>query len=540
LHYTETFVGTKVGVKQHINEEFIMIKKIVYFGISILFLFFMVFLQIRLCPLWLHKIFKSPYLVFVLMVAFVFFLIVLILFTLLKRTSSLYFVLLLFLLSLPKLLIIFLLKLTPKSDMWTYDLEAKMRLAGYSWNYLFEKGWLDISNISPHVFHIASFFRAFYWLSGMNLMIIQLTNVVLCALCSYLIYSIVKFFFNNSSGLLASLLLFFSPSNYVYSCLIGAEYIQMFAILVSIYFYIRILDIKNISSIKRKVFFMILSLIALLIAESIRPNMIVYASAMFIFGIFSIKSGNTLTMKQAKVLITLFFCLFCLFSFNSNKIDRLIYQMPIANRSVETNYTLATGFNYETKGMYSSDIITNLEKINHANLTPDTKFMLWNHFLTKKRKDNYNFLKTHSLFWELFKHKLDILLDSRFGFKLLYFSFEDYFNEKNNILPTFYNEALLVFCFVYQQLLLLSISVLTLLSLIHLRYMSNEYTVCFFAAIVNIGVLLSSILVEVQPRYQMSMYVPWMLSIGFSYGFLTSRVLKSDRKLQEQVSHSRL
>lgn len=153
---------------------------------------------------------------------------------LLSRRFTGWYLLTLVLASLPKLGLIFLLPIKPQSDMWSYNFEAQMLLARFSWQDLFDKQWLDFSVISPHVFHISSTFHWIYWLTFSHYQVIQLVNIVLVAICSWLIFVLLRRIVSRTAGLIGGLIFFFIPSNYVYSCLMGAEYFQLTAFLLAL------------------------------------------------------------------------------------------------------------------------------------------------------------------------------------------------------------------------------------------------------------------------------------------------------------------
>lgn len=501
-----------------------MIRKSAYSFVGILSTVLIIVMQLILASWLKYPLIHNPTQYWILLIAILFFISIICLFVFIKKKSDLYFIGILVAFSIPKLIAMCTLKFIPKSDMWTYDFQAKMRLANYSWDYMFKHGWLDIANMAPHVFHISSIYHGLYWITGLDLVIIQLLNITLSAICAYLIYSIVKFYFDNELSVLAGMIFFFMPSNYIYSVLIGAEYIQMFASLVSIYFFIRLLDDKYANTTKRKWLYMVLSLIFLIVAQLIKPNMIIYAIAYLILSVFVLaKKLHQHNIKMESILVATMLFIFTTFSLTANKIDQVFYRMPIANTIVETNYTLATGLNYKSGGMYSYDIINHVEKINHSKVPPETKFKQWNTYLAKKKTDNFNYLKKHHLFPSFIKTKLSVLIDPRFGFKLTYFQYKNYFTKSQLNLKDTYNNTLLVFTVVYQVLLFTAIiisSLYALCILIKSKSKNDSFDIYFLANLLNIGILITSIAVEVQPRYQMSIYVPWILILGSSMSII--------------------
>ncbi|MBT9671635.1 hypothetical protein GPK34_06285 [Secundilactobacillus kimchicus] len=429
----------------------------------------------------------------------------------LSRRFTGWYLLTLVLASLPKLGLIFLLPIKPQSDMWSYNFEAQMLLARFSWQDLFDKQWLDFSVISPHVFHISSTFHWIYWLTFSHYQVIQLVNIVLVAICSWLIFVLLRRIVSRTAGLIGGLIFFFIPSNYVYSCLMGAEYFQLTAFLLALLGLYRL-----ITSDHGRFWRAALGLIVcLLLVNFYRPNGVVILMAIGLWLVFRI-GGNQAGWRKRLLMVALIAGPVLLVDQQSTNLDKLVYGIPIADRSVETAYTLATGWNRNSSGMYNYDLVNRIEEINRSDRPVAQKFTTMQDYLTDNFHKNFSTTLHRGELLTFLHTKLKILVNGNFGFNFFFVENQAQLN-RYHVNRDQWRSPVTAFTTAFQLVLftvLLGTSLVGLL-MAWSRYRDNRVQNGFL--LMNLlldGLVLSSLLVEVQPRYQIIWYVPMALLAG--------------------------
>ncbi|WP_288530503.1 hypothetical protein [uncultured Secundilactobacillus sp.] len=437
----------------------------------------------------------------------------------LSRRFTGWYILTLVLASLPKLGLIFLLPIKPQSDMWSYNFEARMLLARFSWQDLFNKHWLDFSVISPHVFHISSTFHWIYWLTFSHYQVIQLVNIVLVAFCSWLIFVLLRQIVSRTAGLIGGLIFFFIPSNYVYSCLMGAEYFQLTAFLLALLGLYRLI-ISNHGRFWRAALWII---VCLLLVNFYRPTGVVILMAIGLWLVFRIAT-NKMSWQRRLLMVVLIVGPVLLVDQQSTNLDRLAYGIPIADRSVETAYTLATGWNRESSGMYNYDIVNRIEAINRSQQSTAQKFASMQAYLTDNWHKNLSATLHRRELLAFLQTKLKILVNGNFGF--------NFFFVENQVRLKYYKidrdqwrSPITAFTTAFQLVLFTVLLGTSLVGLLMAWSQYRSWRVQNGFLLMNLlldGLVLSSLLVEVQPRYQIIWYVPMALLAGAGISYASA------------------
>ncbi|MGF2384978.1 hypothetical protein [Lentilactobacillus otakiensis] len=444
--------------------------------------------------------------------------------------------------SIPKIIMIYSFRLNLISDMWSYNVLGGSRANGDSWQWLYHVRALDLDSIFPHVIHIGNFYHYLYKVVVNSPKVVQWFNIGISVLSAILILNIVSYFFNRQTGMFAALTFFFLPTWYIYTTLLGAEPVWLFALLMSMSLLNRLVTYR---SLKDRHFWLDAGwiVVALYFAQNIRPLSMVIVIAYGLFVWFKFKEPlkrhehpKAVWVPRIGILavVLVFFGLTQI----EPKVDQFVYGVPIAKSSIGQEYTLATGTTIKTGGMWSSKLVKKLEKYNHdQTLTPAQKFAGFDQVLKKQLKANTEALTRNGKWKDFLFRKNEILMQPDYGPVLFW---------NNTRKPNYMWEDLtpfeigtltnLVTGFQIAFLILTMIGMLPqLVPRIDDLSGIHEKNGILVNEIVMIGMTLIFMAVEVQSRYQVAFYIPWMMisSLGMSY-------VVPNFSLKEKPSHSEI
>ncbi|WP_057863649.1 hypothetical protein [Lentilactobacillus diolivorans] len=424
--------------------------------------------------------------------------------------------LVLLVLTIPKILGIFYFKLIPASDMWTYETLANLNATGASWPTLYAKGMLDLDSLWPQVLHIATTFGLIYRLFHVHLVVLQLLNIAATFLDALLLYYVIKPFGGSRVGIAAALIFYLTPAFYIYSVLIGAEPLWLLAVLLSFKFFNDLL-LPRLRIGRLRYLMTIVGITGFLyLAQLLRPIIMIIVIAMILYGLFSFgqsESAQAWSRKQRLLSLLIIAISFITLTQFSTKIDQAIYRVPISNSIVGMKYTVATGSNSATKGQYDHNMILKLEKINHSQISAPNKFNQMDAYLAKKIKHNLATVIKNSNLPKFIFTKSQILLQSGYGFRLFWI---DTHPVTHNHIPSHIksiSNSISAASQIGIQGLAFTVAILDLIYMcyygskskrIHFRTLNG----LFFMEILLIGLFIASLLVEVQDRYQVALYIP--------------------------------
>lgn len=428
--------------------------------------------------------------------------------------------------SIPKIIMLYSFRLNLISDMWSYNVLGGSRANGDSWRWLYRLRALDLDSIFPHVIHIGNFYHYLYKVVVNSPKVVQWFNIGISILSAILIMNIVCYFFNRQTGMFAALTFFFLPTWYIYTTLLGAEPVWLFALLLSMSLINRLVTYQ---SLKDRHFWMDAGwiVVALYFAQNIRPLSMVIVIAYGLFVWFKFKEPlkrheNAKAIWVPRIGILAVVLVFFGLTQIEPKVDQFLYGVPIAKSSIGQEYTLATGTTVKTGGMWSSTLVKKLEKYNHdRTLTPAEKFSGFDEVLKKQLKVNTDALKKNGKWKSFLFRKNEILMQPDYGPVLFW---------NNTRRPNYMWEDLTPFEIGFLTNMVtgfpIAVLVLVLIGLFsQLIPKANdlsgirERNGVLVNEIVMIGMTLIFMAVEVQSRYQVAFYIPWMVisSLGMSY-----------------------
>lgn len=433
--------------------------------------------------------------------------------------------------SIPKVIMIYGFRLNPISDMYSYNVLGSSRANGDSWLWLYHVKALDLDSIFPHVLHISNFYHYLYQVVLNSSKIVQWFNVVISVLTAILLVSVVSHFFSRQIGVFASLAFFFLPTWYVYTTLIGAEPVWLFSLLLSMHWTNQLVTYHSLRD--WHLWLCIACILgALYFAQNIRPLSMIITIAYGLFVWFKFyETQPTVHQHQGDLrkafwvprigILAVVFIFFGLKQIEP-KVDQCLYGVPIANSSIGQTYTLATGTTIKTNGMWSSDLIQKLERYNHdKGLTPAQRFSGFDKVLKKQLKVNISALTRNGLWKDFVYHKNEILMQPDYGPVLFWdntrrsdYEWEDLTSFEIGTLTNVTTGA---------QITILILVLIGLLAQLIPRGDGlrgiREKNGMLVNEIILIGMTLIFTAVEVQSRYQVAFYIPWMFisSLGMSY-----------------------
>ncbi|MCB8505145.1 phospholipid carrier-dependent glycosyltransferase [Enterococcus durans] len=444
--------------------------------------------------------------------------------------------LVLFLLTIPKIIMIFIYPLEPVSDMWSYNVLADLRASGFSWLILLKRGMLDLDLIYPHVLHIGSLFGAFYWVVMKNVLVLQFLNITLTFLDAILLYYIIEFWGGKRAGIIAALLFYLIPNYYIYSGLIGAEPLWLTFVLLSVFFFNKLFRPEYERTTRQYWAFTAAVIASLLVGNLFRPMMLIIAAANFLYAIFSYGNDRASQRYSAKKRIAtsaIILGAFLVVSGFQTQLDRLWYQLPVANANVGIDYTIATGQNSDKNGMYNEKIIEQLEKIKEdTTISQAKRFDEMQTYLIQYRDNQFAQRKTFGQWTGFLEAKMKNFATDETWVRLIYqniklYPSDEVFIQKKSVKIW---DAIIT----SNQLLFIAASLLALLKRLfwnrHPRLSSHNDNGLFYFEMLYVAIIVFYLIVEIQSRYQVPLYLSVISFVAL--GFYSKN--NSLRKIKEE------
>ncbi|MCT3400204.1 hypothetical protein EFP95_12790 [Lentilactobacillus hilgardii] len=423
-------------------------------------------------------------------------------------------VVILTLLTIPKIMLIGLFKISPVSDIYSYTNLGGSSASGDSWRWMYSNGGLDLNPLFPSVIHISS---AFGWIDRLFInkpFTIQLFNILITLTTAVLIYYFGRQIGNHFVGILSSLLFYLIPTYYIYSVLPGYEPLWLLLLVISSLCFNRWrLGHWQISN-SYYWGWLLMTIVSLILAQLIRPLTPIWVLSFFFFTWMTLHDNHiskayqkTRTPYQlaGSFLILIIFTLFLAIA---PKVDRQIYHIPFTNNS--SLYSFTVGSNVRAKGMYDLTLINKLEKINRKNHSAQ-RYNQMNVLLKSRLKHNLRYLQRTNGWLNFLIQKNKVLSQSFYGIQFFVMNTKSLsdasLSSHSNVS---FPRWLTGFTTGFQIILILSTIIGILFYWPNLKYWRIGNGIVLMAIILD-GVLLASCLVEVQSRYQIAWYLPMII-----------------------------
>lgn len=397
----------------------------------------------------------------------------------------------------------------PASDIWSYNLLAHQFVEGSYWEWQIKEVGLWLW---PHVINIGKLYALIYSLFGENLRMIEIFNVVLTLIDCLLIYLIISKVTSKSAGIFSSLVFLLIPSYYFYSLLGGAEPIYLTFCLLAIFFMVLLFSEQEKDVSFKWLFFACGISFSLIAAFLFRPVAPVLAIALLLWTLFrQSESALLLNTKRLTICSSIAIVSFFLFYSFSARIYQAVYNLPTTSYS-GYSYSIATGLNEETEGQYDRRFqAIALETYEAFDGSEKIDAQVGVRFREETEKSFTN-LKRRGEIGSFLEKKMEHFSDESYAYSLLFV------NHSTNPSVTYERmrkaaRPFISYSFTFYTLLI----VLAILSCSWSLIFSNNREVCnklFFSSLLINGFIIASLLVEVQGRYHIILYLPLLFLIA--------------------------
>ncbi|BDZ30918.1 hypothetical protein RA086_07070 [Lactiplantibacillus sp. WILCCON 0030] len=419
-------------------------------------------------------------------------------------------------LNLLKVPLLLVFKIKPTSDFWNYHALAAFSAQGLTWKQLFTDGSIGNYAIFPHAINIANLFSVGAAFGGSAFIVSQLINITCTLLDMLLLYWLVARWFSRPMGIAAGLIFYWIPAYWLYSTFLnGAEPAFLTFMLIAMLALTNLVRPLTTATPNDGWANLIIAILACFAANMLRPIMSVWLIVLVLIGISWWLTNQKLTRHIVRQL-GLFMGIIVVLMASSSMIYNWLYGFQVAPTRVSSAYSLATGTNPQTSGQYNADLMakvshelkaepvtakayatvaSEMQATTQRNIQELTQKKQWGNFLVQKSQnlmaENYGYN------WILYN------LDNAQPYQARIHWWQR-FQSPLNWLAVSYFEGLM-------GLALISCGLgLWVLIRRYAVYLNHYF---FYSALLLDGFIVSSMLVEVQGRYHIVLYLPLTLLI---------------------------
>jgi hypothetical protein len=254
--------------------------------------------------------------------------------------------------AIPRLVWIRMVHVVPNSDFATYHYLAKSLVKG-------TLAGAEYIAIFPHVIGYPVILSLFYRLWGAEVMIAQLVNIVFGTGIAVVVFYVGKRITNANGGLAGAVLYALWPSQVFYASLVATETVFAFLVMLSILFFIKIVEAKRISD-RRWLPFLALGL-WLAMTNAVRPTAPILLIAIAFYYLVFPREGE---QAHRRVRMALIACLSGVFLLSNRGISFMIsraIQKDVATHPA--GFSLYVGANYASQGQWSPEDAETLKQL---------------------------------------------------------------------------------------------------------------------------------------------------------------------------------
>lgn len=446
----------------------------------------------------------------------------------LRHRNSLTIFAVLMVLSIGKLIIMVNFPIQPTSDFYTYHSLAQSVVSGNTWQKMLTDGTLGDNILWPHVLNIAWFFSVFYSFFTNSIIVGQLVSITLSGVSAFLIYVILRKFLDQRVAIFAALLFYALPAFWLYSILNAPESFFLVFLLGSVLCYYDALYTVNDTNTKN-FFYLALSLLLLFLANMIRPVVLVWIIVIVLVSLLGLPSQR-ISGKRLLARAAVFAVLFSGLSAAAIPIYRMFYGIDLAPGAVLQNYSIATGTSVTTGGQYNATIRRTVDKIlDQPHQSRNTRYQRIIRQMGAITSNNLHTIKrtgVTAFVWQKVKN----YMDENYGADWLLYNTQGSTAKRftATVLPFVSVYAVVYFA----MILLLTASAITAQLVMMWRRpgLSNRaINLLFYGTLAVDGFFLSALLLEVQGRYHIVLYLPIIVLLALG-GQLISQQLHQNEK----------
>lgn len=411
-----------------------------------------------------------------------------------------------------KLPLLGLFKIQPTSDFWNYHALAAFSAQGLTWKQLFVNG--DIGNyvIFPHAINIASLFSlgAAFW--GSTFIISQLINITCSLLDMFLLYWLVARWLSRSLGIVAALIFYWIPAFWLYGSLLnGAEPAFLTFLLIAMLALTNMVQPLVTATPRDHWVNFSIALLASFAANMVRPIVAIWLIALIFLGIEVWLRGRGARQPRPVKLYRLFVVSLASLMLVAPTIYSWLYGFEVAPNRVSTAYSMATGTDPKTGGAYDAAL---MGVVTHELKVEQVPTVAYNKIATKMsqatQKQLHELARTGQ--WGSFlQQKMQNFMAEDYGYDWVLYNLSPQRSQRANNhwwqwSRGFWNWLALI----YFELLMGAALLSSGLGIYLLWSKRNHYLTqyFFYAALLLAGFTTGSLLVEVQGRYHVILYLP--------------------------------
>ncbi|RRK10829.1 hypothetical protein D1831_05200 [Lactiplantibacillus garii] len=399
------------------------------------------------------------------------------------------------------------LKIAPTSDFWNYHTLAAFNAQGLTWQRMLERGDLGSYVIFPHALNIANFFSFSTALAGDNFFISQFINISCTFLDMLLLYWLVARWLSRRMGVLASLIFYCIPAYWLYSTLLnGAEPLFLTCVLLTMFALTRVVVPLPTATTNDQWLNLVLAWVATVVANMVRPVMTIWLIALVIFTL-ALGLQSTKVLRQHGKKILLYVGATVLVMAASTGIYSWLYGFQVAPSSVTAGYSLAIGTSNQTKGMYDPQIASQVNR--ELKVTPNLTRAYPRIAKTMQRDVQKNLTALRGQEIPFINQKMRGLMGEDYGYNWVLYNLSHAKSQRKTAIRWYQLKGLITIVSYnyFQVMLVLALGSvgLGLGVLFKKNYLNNYF---FYSALLLDGFTISSLIMEVQGRYHVILYLP--------------------------------
>ena len=423
-----------------------------------------------------------------------------------KRSTLLFYIILFLFAVILKVLWVNIYSTYPSSDYWLYQSIASNRANGISWKELYANDALGNGAMFPHILNFSTILSYIYRVFGISHITGQHFNIIIAFFSGVLLFKFIKLDHKITTAVWACTIFLSFPAYWIFSCILGTENIFLFFVLLFM-LYFRKYQIVG------KKYYLIVSLISIVASNLIRPIGIIWILTYILTMIFIVPRDKKTVIKNSVILLATFI----ISSVAIPKIQSGIYGFDISSGSAA--YGLAVGTSWESGGQYSQEIMDEVKE----DLASHKSFSAIDKKLYSRVENNLTKIMDSNRLFSFLKIKLSKLMSETYGYRW-YLHNIDVNDPTQPSERLFSHGELLIVSSIGYFFLMLFISIIWLGKNIFSRERGKEFDSVFLLSILINGIILGSMLLEVQGRYHVSLYIPLCIYAGSAFSWLDGKV----------------
>jgi len=424
------------------------------------------------------------------------------------------------------------LKIAPTSDFWNYHALAAYSAQGMTWKAMFQHGLLGSYVVFPHALNIANFFSLGTAFFGQSYLVSQLINIGCTWLDMLLLYQLGSRWLSRRLGIVAALTFYAIPAYWLYSTLLnGAEPLFLTCFLLSMLGLTNALKPIKTATSNDQWLNLGLAWVATIAANMLRPIMTVWLIGLLILSLWLLLQPLRHFRPTLRKLLVFIGASILLFA-GSSTLYNWMYGVNLAPSHVSTAYSLATGTDEKTSGQYDDQLMTQVTHDLKVTPTANGAYAKIAAKMFKTTDHNIHQLNRQGRWGSFINLKMQKLMAEDYGYNWVLYNLS-HTKHQTSLGHAWYQfkPLLVALSFGYFDLMLVGalVSVLLGLALLasHNQHLNNYF---FFSALLLDGFTLSAMLVEVQGRYHIILYLPLIFLIICGIATVERHRLKNIRE----------